>query len=409
MNRIDAMRRGLTDGRNERDIERPHADQGLDEVPISAFAASHNAAALALYQHVSKGVGNRVFSPLSVRMALAMAWAGARGDTAVQMARALHFDPQAAQVHAGFSALLRRLAQLRKGGEGLTMANSLWAQAGATLRPEFLELVDQFYGGGVNTADFRRDAGEVRRRINDWVGRETDQKIRELMGPNSIGPDTRLALVNACSFLGKWVTTFPAENTSEQPFYLEDGSQTNTPLMCVKSMFRLFQSPDFAAVEMLYQRCGMSMVVVLPKARAGLPALEAGLSAGFLDECVSQMDVNEATVFLPRFKIRWSDSMNGPLRALGMADAFEPGRADFSGINGSRPPQDDALAISEVQHEAWIETDEQGTRAAAATGGGMTKCLPATFRADHPFLFAIRGVRSGVIWFLGRVADPTRE
>lgn len=287
------------------------------------------------------------------------------------------------------------------------MANSLWVQAGSPFRAEFLERMEHFYPGSTHAVEFRHAHETARAQINAWIARETQQKVLEVMGPGSVDATTRLVLANACNLLGKWEHPFPAEKTTLQPFHRQDGSQVGAPLMRLKADLRYSEHADYQAVELGYRHCGLSMLVLLPRTKDGLPALEARLSADGLQECLARMSTVDVTVFLPRFRMGWSGDLDGHLRALGVHAAFDRSSADFSGINHHRFPHDDALSISRIRHEAWIETDEQGTRASAATYVAMCMCAPPVLRADHPFLFVIRGQESGAIWFLGRVTDPT--
>lgn len=410
MNRSDAMR-GSAGGTRDTD-ELPGALFGarLDERQKQDFADGHNAFALALHRGLFSGTGNRVCSPVSIRSTMAMAWAGARGQTAAQMADALRFGQPDERTDAGFAALHRRLGQLRKSGGGTTMASSLWVQAGAPLRPEFVKRMDHTFGARATAADFRGDPEGARRAVNEWSGRETAGEIQELLVEGSIGVRTRLVLANVCKFEGSWEKPFPAEKTTNQPFHLAGGGKVHVPLMFLDSLVGVSQGDDFTAVDLAYRGNGMSMLVLLPRTADGLPALEARLTTDLLAGCLARMVPLPAKVWLPRFRMRWSGDLEAALGGLGMPDAFAPDRADFSGMNGRRPPDEDALAVSLVRHEAAIETDEKGTRASAATAAAMTwKCGPVEFRADHPFLFAVRGVRYGTIWYLGRVTDPSRN
>lgn len=381
----------------------------LDERQKQEFADGHNAFALALYRGLSEGAGNRACSPVSIRSAMAMTWAGACGQTASQLADALRFDRPDEQIDAGFSAINRRLMQIRKAGGGTTMASSLWAQADTPLRPGFVKRLERSFGGSAAATDFRGDPEGARRAVNAWAGRETGGEFRELLGPGSVGADTRLVLANACKFAGKWEQPFPLAKTTDQPFRLAGGEEVRVPLMFLDALVPVSQAADFTAVDLAYEGDGMSMLVLLPRAMDGLPALEAKLTTELLASCLARMVLAPVKVWLPRFRVGWSGDLEAVLRGLGVSDAFDRSRADFSGINGRRPPDDDALALSRVRHEARIETDEQGTRASAATAVSMAKCGPTQFRADHPFLFAVRGKRYGTIWYLGRIADPSRS
>jgi serine protease inhibitor len=298
------------------------------------------------------------------------------------------------------------------------LANSLWGQDGAPLLAEFLELVERHYGGGMNVVNFRRGAEAARWNINRWVEEKTKQKIRELIPSGGLGVDTRLVLVNAVYFKGMWELQFSKVATRDEPFYLEGGGKVQAPLMHQHEVVRYLAAAGFQAVDLDYRGGDLSMLVLLPDSKYGLRDLETRLSAGMLHDCVAKMRVREVKLFLPRFRMTWGTvEIGAQLRALGMPLAFTP-EADFSGMNGHEPPYDDSLFLSAVFHKAFVEVSEEGTEAAAATAsvvfwGRASRpwVLPRVpvFRADHPFLFAIRDRKSTAILFLGRVADPSLE
>jgi len=382
------------------------------------FAQAGNDFAVAMYTHLRQRPGNLFFSPFSMRTALGMACAGARGATATQMGATLRFPPGGEDLHAATATIIRRL---NAGGDGryeLSVANSLWGQEGAAPLGDFLDLVERHYGGALNFVDFARDPDAAGARINGWVEDRTRRRIRDLIAPGTIGPLTRLVLVNAVYFKGSWVLRFDADATSVQPFHLEDGKVAQAPLMRQQEGIRYLQARGYQAVEMDYLGGDLSMLVLLPDRKDGLPQLEATLSARMLHDCAERMHRRQVKLFLPRFKVTWGAlDVRDALTALGMTVPFTR-EADFSGINGCRPPDPDAFNIGLVLHKAFVEVNERGTEAAAATVVGvyassaMTIPKPVAipvFRADHPFLFAIRERSSGMVLFLGRVANPTLE
>jgi serine protease inhibitor len=254
--------------------------------------------------------------------------------------------------------------------------------------------------------------------INRWVEAKTQKKIRDLIPPGSLNTDTRLVLANAVYFKGTWVLKFKKSYTHEEPFYLEGGGQVRVPLMYQQhDRIRYFQASDFQAVELIYESGDLSMLVILPDRKDGLTKLEKTLSARMLRDCVQQMNIREVKLFLPRFKTTWDGfDMSMHISVLGMPLAFKPFQADFSGINGIKPPDERSLHIAAVFHKAFVDVYEEGTEAAAATGI-LALCGSALhppepppvpiFRADHPFIFAIRDRKSGTILFLGRMVNPT--
>ena len=413
--------RGGFGGKNEQ-----HPDASLPQATASAeadavgepsgiFAGHEDDFALPLYGQLRQGIGNLFFSPYSVRSALAMAWAGARGETAAQMARALRFAQADKAVHSALAAITRSLNASGGGAYEMAVANSLWAQCGTPLVAEYLDTIARHYGGAATLVDFRGRAEDARAAINQWVEEKTRRKILDLIPPGGVQADTRLVLANAVWFKGLWERQFSRGETRGEPFYLEGGGTTRAPLMHQRGMAWYADGPGWQAVDLPYRGFDLSMLVLLPDRQTGLRDLEARLSTSVPHVRSWMGRVREVEIFLPRFRMTWGTAdLSQPLRALGMPLAFAPSQADFSGINGREPSDSDALFLSEVYHKAFVEVNEEGTEAAAATSAhvallGLPPPPAPPFRADHPFLFAIRHQRSGTILFLGRVADPTRE
>lgn len=385
--------------------------------PIRIFAADNTAAvtvgntafALDLYGQLKAGQGNLFFSPYSISTCLAMTYAGARGQTEAQMASTLHFDTNRATFHTAFSVLQDQLNAIQQKKEvELNIANGLWAQQEHPFRKDFLGAATQSYGAKIEQVDFHTAAESTRKAINDWVGNRTKGKITDLIGPGVLNRMTRLVLVNAIYFKGAWMTQFKKPATKEQPFYLANGGTTPAKLMYQKSHFKYAETDTAQILEMPYQGGDVSMFVLLPKEKNGLGALEDSLTQKQLDDWLAQEHNREVNVFFPKFKLTQQFALAGTLAKMGMPDAFSD-RADFSGMDGSRD-----LYISAVIHKAFVDVNEEGTEAAAATGVVVRSLavqrpqpMP-TFRADHPFIFLIRETHSGSVLFLGRMEDPTK-
>jgi serpin B len=383
------------------------------EEPIS-FEEDHNRFALALYREVREIRRNVCFSPFSIRMALAMAYAGARGNTASQMKTALCFGSSDQSLHRHFADVLHRFNAARDGTCDVSVANSLWVQDGAPLLPEFVDLVARHYGSILNVTDFcRPDVALLA--INQWIEDATKGRIPELLDSGALPDETRLVLANAVHFKGTWELKFDRADTRDEPFYVEGGGTVTVPLMYQKEELRYLQESGFQAVNLDFEGGDASMIVLLPDTNDGLWNLETRVDAAMLRDCFPRMVEHEVKLSLPRFKMTWgSGDVQRELQALGMPMPFDRLTADFSGINGHRPPEADALFISAVVHKAFVEVNEEGAEAAAATAltvdASMGLSAPVvTFRADHPFLFAIRDTRTDAILFLGRVADPTMD
>ena len=413
---VGAWLRGLL-GRDEQASEEP-GPGSLTRVAVPpSFADGNNEFALALYAQLRNRPGNLFLSPFSIRTALAMAQAGARGNTAEEMRRALCISSPDETMHEALAEAIVRLRAAGNGDYEMAVANALWSQDGAPLQPEFVDLVARQYGGAIEVTDFRHDAEAARLSINRWVETKTRQKIRDLIPSGGLTALTRLVVVNAIYFKGMWALPFRKADTRNEPFYLEEGGEVHAQLMHQLEEVRYTRARGYQAVELLYQGDDISMLILLPDQNKGLRDLEETLLARRVLVRGASMAIRVVRLALPRFKISWGAvALGGQLEALGMALPFTE-NADFSGINGHKPPDEDSLTISNVVHKAVVEVNEEGTEAAAATAVVMvtSSMLPSVskptpvFRADHPFLFVIRERRAGTILFLGRVTDPTRE
>jgi serpin B len=372
---------------------------------VSALVSGNNAFALSLYAQLEAGDDNIFFSPTSISAALAMTYAGARGQTAAQMAEALHF--RAPSLHDAFAALLNRLAAKgRDNGKVLTIANALWGQQGYPFRPEFVDLATRNYHAGHQSLDFGQHPEQSRLTINVWIEKETRDKIRDMLAPGVITSDTRLVLTNAVYFKGAWSHAFVKEATRDEPFWRHGREAISVPLMHQKHHYRYAEAPGLQMLELPYRK-HLSLLVVLPRDRAGLGELEKSLSAERIDQWPGKMKSTEVDLWLPRFKVTAAMNLKKQLSQLGMPLAFSDD-ADFSGISDK-----EGLKISEVVHKAYVDLNEEGTEAAASTAVMMTPAMarmdphpPAVFRADHPFLFMIRDPDTASILFLGRLTDP---
>lgn len=377
--------------------------------PPPSLITGNTSFALDLYQQLNSSEGNLFFSPYSLSAALAMTYTGARGLTEKEMARTLHFNLPPSKLPEAFGALDQRLAEVASGKQiALNVANSLWAQNDYRFTESFLNLNRRHFGAEVALVDFVRQTEPARRQINSWVAGKTADKITELLSPGVLSPMTRLVLCNAIYFKGDWARQFDPQATREAEFFTTPDRAVRVPLMYQSLNLKGRALTDGPSVfELPYQGGELSMIVLLPKAKDGLGALEGRLTQENLDRWLAELAQSreaKAQVFLPRFKLSSLFALEKTLAEMGMASAFGAG-ADFSGMTGQRD-----LAISAIAHQAVLEVNEQGTEAAAATAVIMerTSFSPLqVFRADHPFIFLIRENQTGSILFLGRVMDPT--
>ena len=384
-------------------------DGGRKAPAANPIPAANAAFGCDLYAQLRTEKGNVFFSPFSIETALAMTAVGARKNTLTEMEKVLHL-PEAEKANAGFKALLDALNDV-KGGEKkrgfeLSVANALWGQSGFPWRKEFLTATQESYGAGLVEVDFK-DEPAARKTINDWVEGHTNKKIKDLIPAGVLTALTRMVLTNAVYFKGKWELEFDTKLTKDGPFRLADGTKADVPLMHKTARIRYGETDDAQAVELAYKGGETSMTVLLPKKADGLAAVEKGLSADSLDKLHAGMGNNEVILTLPRFKAETKYTLNDPLQKLGMKDAFDPNAADLGGMHTSP----ERLFISTVLHKAFVEVNEEGTEAAAATAvvvatASAVRPEPKVFKADRPFLFLIRHTPTNTVLFLGRFEKP---
>jgi serpin B len=389
--------------------------------PPSPVSEANNTFAADLYAKLSAEEGNLFFSPNSIETALVMTSAGARGKTLDEMKKVLGltfehwtFDKGAEpDVHREFSTLLKRL-NAEKGADGkprpyqLSIANALWGQKGFTFLPEFTEILEDNYGARLSNLDFKADTESARKSINAWVEKQTSDKIKDLLKPGVLTGDTRLVLTNAIYFKGKWAEPFEKAGTKEDTFHLAGGKDVKTPLMNRTGKCWYLETDDYQAVKLPYAGDALAMVIILPKKVDGLAAVEKSFSLQYSG--LRGYSREEVVLSLPKFTMTCEFNLAKTLAAMGMKDAFDPGAADFSGMDGKK-----GLFISAVVHKAFVDVNEEGTEAAAATGVAIAPALaviepkpPKVFKADHPFLFLIGSEAGASVLFMGRVSDPTK-
>jgi serpin B len=353
--------------------------------------------------NATKPKGNLFFSPYSISTALAMTYAGARGETEKQMANALHFTLPNQRLYNAFGTLQKQLVQDEKSrGYQLLLANALWGPKSVTPLKEFLDLNQYYYGAGFSQLDFANETEKSRQIINHWVEEKTKEKIKELIPQGGVDRLTLLVLTNAIYFKGEWKTKFETKDTKRADFAISAKDKVEIDLMHITENFKYYADKRLEVIELPYKGDELSMLVFLPKETEGIKEIENTLTAKSINVLLSKMETTKVDVYFPKFKMTWGTfSLNNALIALGMRDAFGAG-ADFSGIYGGR-----GIWISNVFHKAFIEVNEEGTEAAAATAVVMMKvALNIEFRADHPFIFIIKDNRSGSILFMGRVMNP---
>jgi serpin B len=390
----------------------PAPDASANE--IAALATGNSAFALDFYQAVRAQDGNLFYSPYSISTALAMTYAGARGETEAQMAKVLHFALSQDRLHPTLNTLafaLESRAEPVKNAEKsqpfqLSIANSIWGQQGYTFLPEFLDLLALNYGSGLRLEDFASDPETARLNINGWVSEQTHEKIKDLLQPGVIDATTRLVLVNAIYFKANWLFPFSKDLTRDGVFSLLDGGQVNVPMMTYAqpSHIPYAQGQGYQVVELPYVGDTVAMDIIIPDAGTFL-AFEASLNADQLAAILAGLEPKSVALFLPKFSFETPFSLKPTLAGMGMSAAFDPGLANFSGIDGTR-----SLFIGAVIHKAFVAVDEDGAEAAAATAVAMMltamPSIDVELRIDRPFIFLIRDKPTGAILFVGRVINP---
>jgi serpin B len=347
---------------------------------------------------------NLFFSPYSISTALAMTYAGARGNTEKQMATALHFTLPNQRLHPALGAMQKQLVRDEKSrGYQLFLANALWGQKGEPILKEFMDLNKNYYGAGLTLLDFVNETEKSRQIINSWVEEKTKEKIKDLIPPGGVDAATVLVITDAIYFKGEWKNKFDRMFTRRADFHVSAKDKVEVDMMLIEANFKCYEDDKLQIVELPYKGDELSMVVLLPRETEGITELEKTLTAEDLNSLLSKMRTGQIEVYLPKFKMTWGTfSLKEALIALGMRDAFDfGGLADFSGINGKRD-----MWISDVFHKAFIEVNEEGAEAAAGTAVVFIKGLDMFFRADHPFIFIIKDNRTGSILFMGRVMNP---
>ena len=372
----------------------------------------NNAFALDVYQTLSAEEGNLILSPFSMSLALAMTYAGARGETESQMAETLHFDMPQEQLHPAFNALDQDLATRGKAKSDdeeplqLSIANAVWAEQMYPFLQDYLDLIASNYGAGIALADFINQHERIRNDINDWVYDETREKIKDLIPEGILSSDTRMVLVNAIYFKADWLDQFDPVETNDYLFHLLDGTDVTVKFMKQHVASPYYLGDGFQVVELAYAGDTAAMDILLPD-EGNFEALESALNSNLLDQTLDGLQPASFDIFLPKFTFESSFDLSETLKSMGMVAAFDAASADLSGMTGKKD-----LFISDVIHKAFVAVDEAGTEAAAATGAfaQITSALfgnPAVV-IDRPFIFMIRDKPSGQILFIGRVLDPTQ-
>ncbi len=375
------------------------------EEDVKELSGNNTAFAIDLYSGLREQEGNLFFSPYSISAALAMAYAGAKEETAEEMKQTLHFSLPEKKLHRAFGDLSARLNKLEEQEViELSVANSLWPQEGYPIQKEYLEVMNNYYDTNIQAVDYRKNPEKSRQTINKWVADKTRDKIKDLIPPGAIDSMARLVLANAIYFKGRWQNSFSENKTRDLPFRLGKEGEIKVPIMKQTGQFSYYENSKVQALAIPYRGRQVQMVIVLPREPGALPMVEKQLRDN-LEKYLRNLKTREVDLYLPRFTVSSRFRLEKTLSDMGMKTAFLP-KADFSGIDGARE-----LYIAAAVHKAFVDVNEKGTEAAAATGIAFAttslKPEPTVFKADHPFFFIIRDTVSESILFMGRVTNPS--
>ncbi len=382
------------------------------EVNYKPLVAANNEFAFKCYKSLRAGEENLFFSPFSISLCLAMSYIGAKNITAEQMASVLEFR-DITNLNASFHWIMEGLNNpSRAKNYQLSTANALWLQQDYEVVPAYLEAVKKSYFGGIFAADFKNNVEGERQTINKWVEDRTNNRIKDLIKPQMINNLTRLILTNAIYFFSEWQNKFVRQMTQDDDFTLITGENVTVPLMYQKKYFAYTENAMFQGIEIPYRNADLSLVILLPKKVDGIIEMENSLKTKQLTGWLRKAPFEEVVLYLPKFKITSEFSLANTLKDMGINDAFDLERADFSGISPKSPDPRLNVYIGDVIHKAFIDLNEEGTEAAAATavvmaaGAAMVERPSPVFRVDHPFLLMIRDTETDSILFMGCIMDP---
>ncbi len=382
----------------------------VKETDLQLLGEGNSDFAFNLYQKLRKENDNLFYSPYSISLALALTYAGARGETEQQMAETLHFTLPQESLHPTFNSLGIELAKRGEGSKSkdskgfrLNIVNAIWGQKGYQFLPTFLDVLAENYGAGLRILDFANDPENSRLTINNWVSDQTEDRIKNLIPQGAIDIFTRLVLTNAIYFNAAWRYPFNKDASSDGTYFLLDNTKVTVPMMSQTESFGYAESESYQVVELPYDGDELSMIILLPTS-GQFEAFEEILNAKLVNTIINGIQQRQVSLSVPKFEFETSFKLNEALIVMGMPAAFSD-TADFSGMTGQRD-----LFISDVIHKAFVSIDEEGTEAAAATAVIMKLTAfpgePVEVTVNRPFIFLIRDIETGTILFLGRILNP---
>ena len=384
----------------------------VSQIEVESLVDGNSAFAFDLYQQLVNNDDNLFYSPYSISVALAMTYAGARSETAQEMADALHFYLSQDRLHPAFNWLDIEMAKRGEGAEGkddegfrLNIVNAIWGQENYHFVDDFLDVLAENYGAGLRILDFINSTEQSRKTINEWVSQQTEERIEELIPQGLIDAATRLVLTNAIYFNAAWMYPFDEKNTVDGDFNLLNGDTVTIPTMNQSELFNYMKGENYQVVELPYDGNELSMLLIMPD-EGSFYSFEQSLDNELINDIISEQGNKQVVLSMPKFEFKSEIGLKQILTDMGMPIAFS-GMADFSGMTGNHD-----LFISDVLHEAFVSVDEAGTEAAAATAIIMKLTAAqemVTMSLDNPFIFLIRDIKTGTVLFVGRVLNPEIE
>lgn len=384
----------------------------VEQATLKELVAGNSTFAFSLYQLLKEEkYGNCFYSPYSISLALAMAYAGAENNTEQQMKDVLHFTLPEEDFHPAFNYLDLELMSRGENAQGmdgepfrLNIVNDIWGQVDYNFLSSFLDILAENYGAGLNLVDFINETENARQTINDWISQQTEERIKDLLPEGSITQLTRLVLTNAIYFKAAWLFQFEEQSTSNGTFTLPNGSSVTTSMMNQTECFNYMEGESYKAIELPYDGNEIAMIILVPDAGT-FETFEEYLDLTLVSSIIENLSSTNINLKMPKWEFDSDFLLSSALGGMGMIDAFINGIADFSGIDGTQ-----FLFISDVVHKAFVLVNESGTEAAAATGVifefTSVPPPPIDFTINRPFIFFIRDIETDTILFIGRVLNP---
>jgi serpin B len=374
-----------------------------DLIDFKLAVNSVNKFSFDLYKFLTNEADDNLFySPLSISISMAMAYTGSNNNTKKEIANVFYFPLNQEDLHSSFSNLMEKLSTKKE--YDLYIANAIWIQKNLDLLPEFINIMKRYYKLSFQEVDYIRNYEQVRKEINNWIYNQTKQKIKDLLKPGDISTLTRLVITNAIYFKSNWKYKFDKDKTSQEDFHLLNGKITKVNMMYQNNSFNYFEDSNIKFLELPYKNEEISMYVILPKDIKKINQIENELNQNKLDYFIRNCVKQRVSVYLPRFRFEKRIVLNDVLKKMGVIDAFDENKADFSKINGKKE-----FFISKVIHKGFIEVNEEGSEAAAATSIVITETSAPqeiVFKADRPFIFIIYHNKTGCILFMGKLLKP---